>query len=154
MLPFLLKTRLAYQFVLLQIATSASSATGLEIILLWWHICRPMKSLLLNMEVSSCPETEDPFIRNIFEAAEWCTRELPSERVTLPPVTLMDGDKRAKALKELREYEGVDEEDRLLLQEPFLFIFKVQSDFSRFLDELVVMKKYILFASFEELKEA
>ncbi|KAG9269343.1 hypothetical protein AMEX_G16367 [Astyanax mexicanus] len=105
-------------------------------------------------EVSSCPETEDPFIRNIFEAAEWCTRELPSERVTLPPVTLMDGDKRAKALKELREYEGVDEEDRLLLQEPFLFIFKVQSDFSRFLDELVVMKKYILFASFEELKEA
>ena len=98
---------------------------------------------------------EDPFIQNVLEAAEWCTSVFPPGRVALPPVMFMDGgEKRTKALQELREYTGVDEEDRLLLQEPFMLTFKLQSDFNRFLDEFVLIKKYTIFASFEELKKA
>ena len=59
----------------------------------------------------------------------------------------MDGEDLITTLKELWLYDGLDEEENILLREPFMF--HLQSD-KMFYVEAVDNKKMTVFASFEE----
>jgi hypothetical protein len=59
----------------------------------------------------------------------------------------MDGEDRITTLKEVRLYDGLDEEEHILLKEPFMFY--LQRD-KMFHVEEVDNKKMTVFASFDE----
>ncbi|KAM9478517.1 uncharacterized protein ACWYII_006158 isoform 1-T1 [Salvelinus alpinus] len=68
----------------------------------------------------------DVLLRDTLEAARWCERQTFKGTVSLPSVIGMDGEDRITTLKELRLYDGLDEEENILLKEPFMFSFQLQ----------------------------
>ena len=56
----------------------------------------------------------------------------------------MDGEDRITTLKELRLYDGLDEEEHIILKEPFMF--QLQRDYEMFYVGAVDNKKITVFA--------
>ena len=77
----------------------------------------------------------DVLLRDTLEAARWCELQTFKGTVCLHSVIGMDGEDRITTLKELRLYDGLDEEEIILLKEPFMF--QLQRDDEMFYVEAV-----------------
>ncbi|XP_031659046.1 uncharacterized protein LOC116356632 [Oncorhynchus kisutch] len=102
-------------------------------------------SLHLCLMIRNALQEADVLLRDTLEAARWCERQTFKGTVSLPSVIGMDGEDRITTLKELRCRE--DEEENILLKEPFMFPFQLQRDYEKFCVEAVDKKKMTVFTS-------
>ena len=62
----------------------------------------------------------------------------------------MDMGEQMKALQELKKDDGQEEEDTILLIQPFMFSFQLRTDYEVFCAELIDNRNLKVCASFEE----
>lgn len=90
----------------------------------------------------------DVLLRDTLEAERWCKTQTFKGTVSLPIVIGMDKEDRITTLMELWLYNGPDDEENIVLMEPFMFSFQLQSDYEIFCVEALDNRKIKVFASF------
>uniref|UniRef100_A0AAV2KAZ7 non-specific serine/threonine protein kinase n=1 Tax=Knipowitschia caucasica TaxID=637954 RepID=A0AAV2KAZ7_KNICA len=109
----------------------------------------PPKSIRLSESVSeasakaeSLPEVgtgngEDSLLMDTLTAARWCGTRSFKGKLYLPQVITMNKEDSLRAVEMLRMCDGLDEEYKEDLSEPFMFMFSLQADYEEFCKEMI-----------------
>uniref|UniRef100_A0AAV2M5B5 HMG domain-containing protein n=1 Tax=Knipowitschia caucasica TaxID=637954 RepID=A0AAV2M5B5_KNICA len=109
----------------------------------------PPKSIRLSESVSeasakaeSLPEVgtgngEDSLLMDTLTAARWCGTRSFKGKLYLPQVITMNKEDSLRAVEMLRMCDGLDEEYKEDLSEPFMFMFSLQADYEEFCKEMM-----------------
>uniref|UniRef100_A0AAV2JHQ7 Uncharacterized protein n=1 Tax=Knipowitschia caucasica TaxID=637954 RepID=A0AAV2JHQ7_KNICA len=121
----------------------------------------PPKSIRLSESVSeasakaeSLPEVgtgngEDSLLMDTLTAARWCGTRSFKGKLYLPQVITMNKEDSLRAVEMLRMCDGLDEEYKEDLSEPFMFMFSLQADYEEFCKEMMDKRQLQVFSGFE-----
>uniref|UniRef100_A0AAV2M3T5 BART domain-containing protein n=1 Tax=Knipowitschia caucasica TaxID=637954 RepID=A0AAV2M3T5_KNICA len=121
----------------------------------------PPKSIRLSESVSeasakaeSLPEVgtgngEDSLLMDTLTAARWCGTRSFKGKLYLPQVITMNKEDSLRAVEMLRMCDGLDEEYKEDLSEPFMFMFSLQADYEEFCKEMIDKRQLQVFSGFE-----
>ncbi|CAL9694667.1 unnamed protein product [Knipowitschia caucasica] len=82
-------------------------------------------------------------------AARWCGTRSFKGKLYLPQVITMNKEDSLRAVEMLRMCDGLDEEYKEDLSEPFMFMFSLQADYEEFCKEMMDKRQLQVFSGFE-----
>ncbi|CAL9684186.1 unnamed protein product [Knipowitschia caucasica] len=121
----------------------------------------PPKSIRLSESVSeasakaeSLPEVgtgngEDSLLMDTLTVPRWCGTRSFKGKLYLPQVITMNKEDSLRAVEMLRMCDGLDEEYKEDLSEPFMFMFSLQADYEEFCKEMMDKRQLQVFSGFE-----
>uniref|UniRef100_A0AAV2KPC5 BART domain-containing protein n=1 Tax=Knipowitschia caucasica TaxID=637954 RepID=A0AAV2KPC5_KNICA len=92
---------------------------------------------------------EDSLLMDTLTAARWCGTRSFKGKLYLPQVITMNKEDSLRAVEMLRMCDGLDEEYKEDLSEPFMFMFSLQADYEEFCKEMMDKRQLQVFSGFE-----
>ncbi|XP_059899586.1 uncharacterized protein LOC132451243 isoform X1 [Gadus macrocephalus] len=89
---------------------------------------------------------DDVVLKDTIQAAAWCQLQSFKDRVSHPEVIGMEGWEQMAASTQRKSHDGGDEEETW---KPFLFSFRLHTDYELFCVEMMDRRNLKVFASFE-----